>query len=122
MKIIKIALCIIALAVLFMPSSSKSTPAPTPAPVKSNSLGESNQGVAYEFAKGFVEERLTAPSTAEFASHWDMKYEKVDTRTWKIWSYVDSQNALGATVRTKFYAKVMYLGPSSWKLLDIKLQ
>lgn len=122
MKIIKIALCIIALAVLFMPNSPRSTPAPTPAPVKSNSLGESNQGVAYEFAKGFVEERLTSPSTADFASHWDIRYEKVDARTWKLWFYVDSENAFGGTVRTQCYTKVMYLGPDSWKLLDIKLQ
>jgi len=123
MKIIKVVLCLLALGVFFMPDAPRSTPAPVPVKAPQSRISaESNQNVAYEFAKGFVEDRLKSPSTAKFASHWDMKYEKVDARTWKLWFYVDSQNTLGATVRTQCYAKMMYLGPDSWKLLDIKLQ
>lgn len=123
MKIIKLVLCLLALGVFFMPDYPRSTPAPVPAQAaKSNGLPESNQNVAYEFAKGFVEECLKSPRTVDFASHWDLKYEKVDARTWKLWFYVDSQNSFGAMVRTQCYTKMMYLGPDSWKLLDIKLQ
>jgi len=121
MKIIKLVLCLVGLAVLFMPKADTYEPRPAKEP-QSRVSAESNQGVAYEFAKGFVEDRLASPSTAEFPSIWQLKYEQVDASTWKLWFYVDSQNAFGATVRTQCYTKVMYLGPSSWKLLDIKLK
>ena len=79
MKLFKGILCIIGLFLFLAPNPRT---APSPEPVKAaepNALVESN-----EFAKGFVEDRLVSPSTADFPSIWQLKYEQVGARTWKL--------------------------------------
>lgn len=77
-------------------------------------------GIPYAFAKTIVKERLVSPKTAEFMPISQAHCVQLpDQKTWKITSFVDSQNKFGATVRTKWYVKIMDTG-DSWKLLDIK--
>ena len=73
-------------------------------------------------SQSFVEQRLVSPTTAKFPYIGDA-YEvtKIDSVTWRIHSYVDSQNRFGAMVRTSYKAKLMYVGNEKWKLLDIKI-
>ncbi len=78
--------------------------------------------IAYEFAKDFVRYNLIAPRTAKFARISSLKAERVDVKTWKLYSYVDSQNSFGAMIRTHYYIKIMWLGGDSWKVLDSKFK
>lgn len=77
---------------------------------------------AFVMSQSFVEQRLVSPTTAKFPYIGDA-YEvtKIDSVTWRIHSYVDSQNRFGAMVRTSYKAKLMYVGNEKWKLLDIKI-
>lgn len=77
--------------------------------------------VAYEFAKRFVLQRLKAPSTAKFAPYSESKISPLaDGATYKVTSYVDSQNSFGAMIRTYWYAKIIYTRAfDEWKILDI---
>lgn len=77
-------------------------------------------GVPYAFAKSFVKDYLVSPKTAEFAPISEARCVLLpDQKTWKIISFVDSQNNFGAIVRTKWYVKIIDTG-NGWKLLDIK--
>ena len=79
-------------------------------------------GVPYQFAKHFVRERLVAPKTAEFApisqAHCVLQSDK---KTWRITSFVDSQNRLGAMVRSKFTVTIRDEG-GEWRLLELKVE
>lgn len=84
---------------------------------------------AYTFAKRIVQERLEVPSTAKFPEMSQTQIRKVDSATFIINSYVDSQNVFGAMVRTHYKAKVMcsgynvmFAGNRSWKLLDLQME
>ena len=77
---------------------------------------------AYAFCQPHVKERLKAPSTAEFPS-FDYKYQ-VDGRTVTIVSYVDAQNAFGATIRANYVCKAAFSGDDPfdfrrWRLLSV---
>ena len=79
---------------------------------------------AYEMAQKFVIDRVKSPATAEFPSVlWDKSeiewsYDEEED-TYIISSYVDSQNAFGATVRTNFIAKLQNTEGKNWKLLKL---
>lgn len=74
---------------------------------------------AYYTAKNFVKNRLKSPSTANFPNGKDATITLLpDGVTYKIYSYVDSQNGFGAMIRTRWYAKLIIDG-DSWKLLDL---
>lgn len=78
--------------------------------------------VPYEFAKDFVRDRLVAPSTAKFMPLSRVHYVLYpDQKTWRFTSFVDSQNAFGAMVRTKWSVKLIET-KDTWKLLDIKFE
>lgn len=75
---------------------------------------------AFVMSQTFVEKHLVSPSTAKFPYSSGAKIVKLDSVTWRVTSYVDSQNKLGGMIRTYYEAKLMYLGNEEWKLLDIK--
>jgi fucose permease len=89
-----------------------------PSPTKN----EPNDVDAFVMSQSFVEQRLIAPTTAKFPYIGDA-YEvtKLDSVTWLVDSYVDSQNGFGAFIRTRYVAKLMYMGNDRWKLLNIKV-
>lgn len=63
---------------------------------------------AFEISKKEMKHQLKSPSTAKFASEFDeeSKYQINDDESIIIRSYVDAQNAFGATVRTYFKCTV----------------
>lgn len=79
-------------------------------------------GVPYEFAKDFVRDRLLAPSTAKFMPISEVNYDYYPgQKTWRFTSFVESQNAFGVMVRTKWSVKLIET-KDTWKLLDIKFE
>jgi hypothetical protein len=38
-----------------------------------------------------------------------------------VWAYVDAQNRFGATIRTRYWCEVEYIGNDMWRLIDIDL-
>lgn len=82
--------------------------------------------MAYEVSKGFVRQKLKAPSTAKFPSPW--KFSTEDNVKYNgggvyiVSGYVDSENAFGAMVRTRFNAKVKQNSQHSWDLVSLTLE
>ena len=85
-----------------------------------------NDASAYVQCKNFVRERLRSPATADFPfmeyTSWDMGND-----TWVVKSHVDSQNGLGAMIRSNWHCKVQYVGGNtsdqrSWRPLSIDIQ
>ncbi|WP_340619615.1 DNA translocase FtsK [Xenorhabdus siamensis] len=68
----------------------------------------SDDKVAYTYAKKFISSHLKAPSTAKFASYYDVKSNKPAECKFNFIGYVDAQNSFGAMIRTKFNAVVRY--------------
>lgn len=76
--------------------------------------------------QNFVDDRLKSPSTADHpftgAKVWRMKRGRFVVK-----SYVDAENAFGATVRTDYHCEVIYKGdgntldPNSWDLTEMEL-
>jgi hypothetical protein len=77
---------------------------------------------AFYMCQTFVERRLKAPKTADFASKGDSSILDLGSETYKITSYVDSQNSFGALVRTKYFCKVHYKGDDQWQLQDLVIE
>ncbi|PHM26168.1 DNA translocase FtsK [Xenorhabdus innexi] len=68
----------------------------------------SDDKTAYSYAEKFVSSHLKAPSTAKFASYYDIESYKPAECKFNFIGYVDAQNSFGATLRTKFNALVRY--------------
>lgn len=73
---------------------------------------DDNSFLAYNYAEDFVKENLTSPSTAEFPETLTKKdhVTRLDASTYKIVSWVDSQNTYGAVVRSKFACTIVFEG------------
>jgi hypothetical protein len=69
----------------------------------------------------FVTDKLVAPSTAKFPALRDQRIEEYNETTWIVWAYVDAQNRFGATIRTRYWCEVEYIGNDMWRLIDIDL-
>ncbi len=79
---------------------------------------------AYIMMEKFVKDRLKSPSTAEFPGVFDGQQDHVTTlpdNKYQISSYVDSQNAFGATIRTEFNGVIQQTGELEWHLDWLKL-
>lgn len=61
-----------------------------------------NSSTAVVACEGIVKQNLKSPSTAKF----DSDAGDTGERTWEVVGVVDSQNAFGATVRSKFACTV----------------
>ena len=72
-------------------------------------------------ANKFVENRLKAPSTADFASHSNSTITEISNGRFRVRSYVDAENSFGAKVRTNFTAVVEHQGGSSWELISLDM-
>lgn len=78
-------------------------------------------GVPYKFAQHFVREHLVSPKTAEFLPLNQAHCVRLsDGKTWRITSFVDSQNRFGAMVRTKFTVTITEVDAFTWHLVDLK--
>lgn len=64
--------------------------------------------IAYVYAKKLISTHLKAPSTAKFASYYDIKPFQPNKCKFNFIGYVDAQNSFGAMIRTQFDATVRY--------------
>jgi hypothetical protein len=76
----------------------------------------------YSMAQQFVEERLRAPSTADFPSGSEHEVGDLGGGKFRVISYVDAQNAFGAMIRSTWIVEMQYLGNDRWRLTDIAIQ
>lgn len=67
-------------------------------------------------AQQYIEERLVAPSTAKHAPCDEGDIAQVGDNRWSVSSWVDSDNALGVPIRTRYRAELLYLGENKWRL------
>lgn len=78
---------------------------------------------AYSMAQGWVEDRLKAPSTADFpGGQYEEHTTKISENKFRINSYVDAENSYGAMIRTEFTAEVEYLGDDEWRLISLETE
>jgi hypothetical protein len=76
---------------------------------------------AFEIAKDWVQERLKAPSTAEFCDFNDTKW-LVEEDEFTVQGWVDSENSFGAKLRNKWQVKMIYHpGQKDWTLQKIDI-
>ena len=76
---------------------------------------------AFVASQNFVKERLKAPSTAKFPTYDQAEVVTNDNKRFKITSYVDAQNSLGATVRTRYVCIITHVNGNQWQLDHIQL-
>lgn len=96
-------------------------PAPAPASKKVKTIPDRSID-AFTYAQIFVKENLKAPATAKFAGLGESRIERLpDGETYKVYSYVDSQNSFGAMLRSKYYVKVI-VKSDMWKILDVVIK
>ena len=83
---------------------------------------------AWIMTKQFVKNSLKAPSTADFGSAFGEYQDPKSAclphgdKTWRCAGWVDSQNAFGAMIRTRFVSVVKSTGGDNWKLENLTLE
>jgi hypothetical protein len=88
---------------------------------------EPGDHMAAIMCEDFVKQKLTSPGTAEFPGVTSADYAKTTTISSKSpWKYkvtgvVDSQNALGATVRSDYVCTVSTKDNDTWTLGGLNL-
>ena len=87
---------------------------------ESGSSGPDEVG-AFFMSKKFVEERLKAPSSADFCSYSDATVTDLGGGRFSVSAYVDAQNSFGATIRTYYSCVLRSTDGDTWTLesLDI---
>ncbi|MCG2590397.1 zinc ribbon domain-containing protein [Rhodohalobacter sulfatireducens] len=83
-----------------------------------------NSTMAYIMAENWVKDRLISPSTAEFPGTLEYRdhISRLPDQIYEIDSYVDSQNQMGAMVRTPFFARIQQTSEDNWKLLELRIE
>ena len=80
-----------------------------------------NSSMAYAMMQGFVKEHLVSPSSAKF--EWITEPQCVIVKEgfdYNIRSWVDSQNAFGAMIRTRFSGVVRQVDEKNWQLMELE--
>jgi hypothetical protein len=75
---------------------------------------------AWVICQDFVEDRLTAPSTAEYPAGYSQYTTSLGDRTFRVDAYVDAENSFGAMIRTDFTCTVRYQGSETWRLVSLE--
>lgn len=80
-----------------------------------------NHVMAHIMCKDFVKDKLTSPGSAIFSDEYTHEVMN-DGVTFVIGSDVDSQNIMGATLRTRYACAIKYVGGEgeAWKLVKLK--
>lgn len=77
--------------------------------------GTTNTHGAWAYMQQFVLKRLKSPASAEFPFGGARDVQPLGDNRYAVKSYVDSQNAFGATVRTHFYGVIKQTS-AGWEL------
>lgn len=81
-----------------------------------------NTGGAMYYAEKFIKPKLVSEATAKFSSAFKTKVEPIKDCSYKVEGYVDSQNLMGATLRTKYRVILDFdIKEKTWTLADIYL-
>jgi len=81
---------------------------------------EHSSSMAYVMSQHFVEQRLVSPGTAKFP--WGApSATDMGNGVYQIRAYCDSQNRLGATIRTNYTCTMKYIGNGKWECSDLNL-
>ena len=83
---------------------------------------EHSKASASVMAEEFVKEKLISPGSAKFQPFLDTDIQDLGSGRYKITSYVDSQNKLGALVRSNYVCTVKYAGGNKWLLEDLQVK
>ena len=81
-----------------------------------------NSSMAYVMMQNFVTKRLKSPGTAKFQFLDSENIENLGNQTYRISSYVDSQNSFGAVIRTNFIGLIKQTSHEDWQLLSLNFQ
>jgi hypothetical protein len=89
-----------------------------------------NIAMAQVMCNSKMESKLISPASAKFAGPFDgiqaefLSYsESTKENLYQLVSYVDSTNALGVEIRTKFYCKISNkIGTDSWEVFVLDLR
>lgn len=93
--------------------TSTSGPTKTPSP---DTIG------AWVMCEQFVEDRLVAPTTAEFGSYSDSNVDYLGNNEYLVLNHVDAQNSFGAMLRNTYFCKVRDNRDDTWSLLDLQME
>ncbi|MDR0599511.1 MAG: hypothetical protein LBG84_05445 [Treponema sp.] len=75
--------------------------------------------------RDFVKKRLKSPATAKFASAAEKPgpiVEKKEDHIYFVKSYVDSQNSLGAIIRTHYHGEIQQISKNDWRLISLEFE
>lgn len=90
---------------------------------RAEECGEKNKSLAYIMSQDFIEDRLRAPSTADFPASQRISIQPIEGCRYRVVAYVDAQNAFGAMIRSHYEA-VMELEPGTtyWRLISLDFE
>ena len=79
---------------------------------------------AFIQCQNYVRDALVSPATADFP-FLDRQTQLLGNNSYRVISYVDSQNALGATLRTNWICDIQFNGgdefvQNNWTLIDLQ--
>lgn len=82
-----------------------------------------NKSMAYYMCEQWVKKRLKSPKTADFPGVFDGKFDNTykEGAEYQIWSYVDSENSFGATLRTGFTCITKQTSEDDWELVTLEI-
>jgi len=75
---------------------------------------------AWVICQQFLEDRLTAPATAEYPSGYSQYTSSLGGGRFRVDAYVDAENGFGALVRTDFVCTVNYQGNDNGRLESLQ--
>lgn len=73
-------------------------------------------------AQNFVKKNLKAPSTAKFPPTTTARVYPTGTDSYRVHSYVDSQNGFGAMLRSDWVVEFRYVGSDKVELIKINIE
>lgn len=76
---------------------------------------------AWTVCQQFLEDRLKAPSTADYPCCYSDFTTYQGNRVFEVRSYVDAENSFGAKIRNRFLCRVEYRGNERWRLQDLQI-
>ena len=75
--------------------------------------------------RSYVEKKLVSPKSAKFAPVTDKAariVERKDDHAYFIKSYVDSDNALGVTIRTYYHGEMKQVADDKWQFIYLEIE
>lgn len=72
-------------------------------------------------SRQFIEKALVSPATAEFDNSTKGTY-RVEGNTFRVKSFVDSQNAFGAMIRTHYSCRIKFLEDGRCYVDEVKIE